>query len=241
MRLAVIADIHANYTALQAVLADIDQQGVDEIINLGDFIDYGPRPEDVTRRLIERNIPSIIGNHEAAVIDPRVQESFAAHAYQSFQITRQMLSEQTVAYIKSLPRVIIKHQLRFVHGVPPDSVHDYIIYQSKHKLYYIFQSLAEPLAFVGHTHVLTLFSWDGEQAVASQLPQGETALEKGYKYIINVGSVGQPREHNKQAKYVIYDSRKQRLDVRFIDYDTARTAAEIRQAGLPEYNARRLF
>jgi diadenosine tetraphosphatase ApaH/serine/threonine PP2A family protein phosphatase len=129
----------------------------------------------------------------------------------------------------------------FVHGCPPDSITTYLYSASDAYLRALFGAMEEKLCFVGHTHDLALVCSDGVQILRLPLPAGHTLLDEGCKYIVNVGSVGQPRDGNNNAKYVIWDSAMKRLEVRFVPYDMAPTAEKILALGFPEFNARRLW
>jgi len=240
MRIAVIADIHANLTAFQAVLADIETQMIDRIINLGDFIGYGPEPEAVAQILRERQIPSILGNHEMALKDDAILNSFTSDAYHSMLITRRLVSSQTVDYIQSLPALTVENDLRFVHGTPPESIYDYITYYRLYELHAAFAATPEWLTFVGHSHMLGIYESTGRDITIGVLKKGVRHLKRSVKYIINVGSVGQPRDRNKAAKYLVFDDQTDEIGIRFVAYDVLRTVRLILEAGLPERNALRL-
>jgi predicted phosphodiesterase len=241
MRLAVISDIHGNLAAFEAVLADIEEQEIDRIINLGDFIGYGPQPEAVAQILRERQIQSILGNHEAALYDDAVLNSFSEDAFISLKITRGLISQQTVDDIQSMPGLLTLTGLRFVHGAPPDSIYDYIIFYSHYKLHTAFAATPEWITFVGHTHILGIYESDGQNIVIGNLKKGCTSLSRSKKYIINVGSVGQPRDNNNSARYIIFDDTTDTVEVCYIAYDIQRTIRLIHEIGLPAENARRLL
>jgi len=241
MKIAVLADIHGNLEAFQSVLEDLDQQSVDAVYCLGDFIDYGADSEEVACEIIRRNIPTIMGNHEYALLDSRIQNALSEIAYESLMITKNRISKATLDYIRTLPNYLVAGNIRFVHGVPPDSFEDYIIYFPDRYLNYIFQSFPEQIAFIGHTHTLGLYTYNGDYVTIESLHEREYALDPKRRYIINIGSVGQPRDNNKQAKYVLYDTQAGILTVRFLTYDAKKAAIKIIKAGLPEYNAARLL
>lgn len=243
MRFAIIADIHGNLAALEAVLADIDQQQIDRIVDLGDFVGYGPEPEDVTQLLRELQIAGIVGNHEVALTDDELLNYFSVDAFESIIITRQLISEQTLEYIKTLPVFLTVGNLRFVHGTPPDSYKDYINYYGEHELRKAFASTPEWITFVGHTHQLGLYESDAENKNIHtfMLKKGCRQLSHQSKYIVNVGSVGQPRDENNSAKYVIFDDETDALEVRAVPYDVEHTIRLIQDIGLPESNAYRLL
>jgi len=241
MKFAVISDIHGNLEAFQAVLCDIEAQQADRIISLGDFIDYGPNPNEVTFELIHNFIPSILGNHEYALINDYILRSFSRVAYDSMQITRSLLSDIVLEYINTLPLFLIIENIRFVHGVPPNSALEYISQFPTLILSYVFESFPERIAFVGHTHTLGLYTYNGDSVTFSPIHEGDITLDSTKRHIVNAGSVGQPRDRDKHAKYVIYDTDTDNLKVRYVSYDVQETVKKIRRAGFPDYNATRLL
>ncbi|MBW1708894.1 MAG: metallophosphoesterase family protein [Deltaproteobacteria bacterium] len=241
MKLAVISDIHGNLEAFKQVLADIDRSGVDDLICLGDHVGYGPEPEKVVRRIRELNIRNVIGNHELGLIDKEAWDFFNPLAQKSLSITRKLISSGTLGYFKDLEPYLTLHHCRFVHGCPPDDIMTYLFEVSNFQLQGIFQAMRERLCFVGHTHLLKVIQFDGVKVVQRPLKQGTLALQEDMKYIINIGSVGQPRDGDSRAKYVIMDTDSQLLDVRFVPYDASATAAKIIELGFPDIFAKRLF
>jgi predicted phosphodiesterase len=241
MRIAIVSDIHSNLAALEEVLADIDQSQVDAIISLGDNIGYGPDPEEVLQLLYARRIPSIMGNHELGIANPSYLSWFNDVARKSLEINRELLSPLSLNYLQTLESTFIMPGCLFVHGFPPASITTYLFEISDHELKRIFSSLAQELCFVGHTHTLELISFDGQKVRHSRLPEGDTHLEEGRKYLVNAGSVGQPRDGDNRAKYLIWDSDSRLLEVRFIRYEILKTVRGIMTLGLPIINADRLM
>lgn len=240
MRLAIISDIHGNLEAFQAVLADIDATGVDSMISLGDNIGYGPEPEEVVKLLRKLGIPSIMGNHELALAQPRYLDLFNPMSRENLLQTQKLLFPETREYLTGLPPFLVKGPCRLVHGCPPDSIITYLFEISDHDLGRRLAELPEKICFVGHTHQLQLGLLDDTGASRSPLPKGELALDKGTRYLINVGGVGQPRDGNPDAKYVIFDQEAMKIEVRFVPYDAEVTAAKIIKRGFAEYYADRL-
>jgi predicted phosphodiesterase len=241
MRIAVIADIHGNMEAFEQVLADIDHCGVDDVICLGDCIGYGPEPERVLQTVAARGIPCVLGNHELAIVDSRCLNWFNPLARESLIKTQAMLSPRSMAFIAALKRFEVRHSHRFVHGFPPDLPKMYLFQASRAKLLSTFDEMTEPLCFVGHTHQLELIGFDGRQLTQSPLAEGRIILSSEARYIINIGSVGQPRDGDNRAKYAIWDDASHDLEIRCIPYDIARTADKIIRAGLPVAHAKRLW
>jgi len=234
MRLAVISDIHSNLDALKAVLTDISKQSIDDIISLGDNIGYGPEPEEVIVSLKQHSIKSVLGNHEFALLNEDYLEMFNPYARKALLINRKKLSDRAKYYISTLKPCLVRHGCRFVHGIPPDSIADYIFHVSDQKLINIIERLKERVAFVGHTHQLGIYELDNGILKRKPLIKKRVVLAKSKKYIINAGSVGQPRDGYNEAKYVIWDIDEKTLEARFVSYDYHKAAIKIIKAGIPQ-------
>jgi predicted phosphodiesterase len=241
MRLAIISDIHGNLEAFKEVLADIDRSQIDGLACLGDNIGYGPDSERVIELVRERDIPSVMGNHELAVVDVKCLDWMNATARKSLVMTHERLSENSIDYIRTLPPAMTYHGSLCVHGCPPDSVVTYLFQLSRAQLKEAFLAMEERVCFLGHTHDLLIISFDGDEVIQASLGNGIVSLHKDHQYIINVGSVGQPRDSNNHAKYVIWDTASESIEVRFVPYDIAATANKIIELGFPEFDARRLW
>lgn len=241
MRLAVLSDIHANLDAFQEVLADIDRAGIDTIVSLGDNIGYGPEPNAVIRLIQERRIPSVLGNHELAVVNPRHLSWFNPVARRSVLKTIDMLSPRSKDFISRLPAVLALHNCRFVHGFPPRSITTYLFQVSPQRILSAFQRQPVPLCFIGHTHDLERLEYDGRVVARHPLEKGRIVLDLENRHILNIGAVGQPRDGNNNAKYVIWDSIDKTLEVRYVPYDIAAVVRKINAAGLPAAHAERLW
>ena len=241
MRLAVISDIHGNWNALQAVLNDMDTAVIDDVVCLGDNIGYGPEPNEVIDALRQREIPSVLGNHEMAVLQPERLSWFNPTARQSLSLTIERLSESSHRYISRMESVMVAHECRFVHGFPPESVTTYYFELAEAAASEVFKMYPEQTCFIGHTHDLVRLAHRQDRLELEPLAEGRWGLEQGTRYIINAGSVGQPRDGENSAKYVIWDSDARELEIRFVAYDIAATVKKIIDAGLPEIHARRLW
>lgn len=241
MRLAVISDIHGNWDALTAVLADIDASRPDAVICLGDCIGYGAEPERVIRTLRQRGIPSTCGNHEQAVLEPERLKWFNLMARKSLVRTAEMLSGEALKIIADFPAVLISHGCRFVHGFPPESVTTYHFEVPSGERRRIIKSMTEKICFIGHTHDLTLITYDSRILTNTSLGPGRVELLPNQQAVVCVGSVGQPRDGDENAKYIIWDAAAATLEVRYIDYDISAAAGKIIAAGLPRAHADRLW
>jgi predicted phosphodiesterase len=241
MRLAIISDVHGNFEAFRQVLQDIDKSRVDAVISLGDNIGYGPEPDRVIQQIQDRNIPTVLGNHELAVNDNEYLHWFNPIARKSLIMTCNLMSEPSLKFVSALQPSISAHGCRFVHGFPPESALIYVFQVSDRHKKQAFETMAERLCFIGHTHTLEIISYDGARLEWNALPEGLTRLTAQNKYIINIGSVGQPRDGSNKSKYVIWDSLEDTIAVRSISYDIAAVVKKIQAAGLPEEHARRLW
>ncbi|MFW6081410.1 MAG: metallophosphoesterase family protein [Desulfosalsimonas sp.] len=241
MKIAVISDIHGNAVAFRQVLENMKSTGVSAVYCLGDNIGYGPEPLEVIRLLEKNKIPSVIGNHELAVNEPEFLDWFNPIARISLEKTMEFLSRQALDYIAGLPFYITEHGCRFVHGFPPDSATEYLFEISYQRLLKTLDHPSERICFVGHTHELLLVSRNGDDIAKRPMKKETITLDTDTDYIINVGSVGQPRDGNNCAKYVIFDDQSFELEVRFVPYDVNETISKIFYAGLPEQHAWRLM
>lgn len=240
MKIAVISDVHGNLEALSAVIENIAKQPVDCLISLGDNIGYGPDAEKVTQLVRRYGMKSVLGNHEKALFDLETYDSLNFQAQENNMQIRTMLTEESLAYYQALPLFIDLEDMYFVHGFPPDSVTDYLFNVEDEELKSYFQTTQSCMCFVGHTHKLGLVSWDGVAVSKGRLGAGKYQLKQECRYIVNAGSVGQPRDKNNMAKYVLWDNDLRELEVKFVAYDSAPTIAKIEQLGFPSTYALRL-
>lgn len=239
--LAIFSDIHSNFEALGAVLADIDAHGADERYCLGDIIGYGPQPQECCDLLRTRNMTVLQGNHEQGLINIHHLHGFNQPARDALRKTREMITDETYEWLVSRPKSAVAHDCRFVHGTPPDSVTDYI-WKHETSMTSIFQRYPETMCFVGHTHDLMRFTLDAGTASGKRtLPEGKTILEPNMRHLLNIGAVGQPRDGSCHAKYALYDTGTRTVTMRFVPYDIKKTADRIRACGLHRAFADRLW
>jgi len=239
-KFAVLSDIHANLEAFEAVWRDIAALGIRDVFSLGDNIGYGPDPEAVIQRLTALAIPSVLGNHELAVNDPSELDWFNPIARESLRKTVAMLSAASIEFIHQLPYCRVWEAYRFVHGFPPDSPVIYQFQVSSEDLETTFHELPEQVFFTGHTHFPEIIAFQNGRIARDELDEGLRPLDPEARYIINVGSVGQPRDGNNSAKYVVFDPEHYALELRYIPYDVETVVHKILAAGLPESHATRL-
>lgn len=239
MRILVISDLHANITALEAVLADAGQ--VDETWCLGDVVGYGPDPNDVVERV--RSIPNltcILGNHDVAVLDQMDDAVFNTEARRSLLWQKKQLSDGNKGYLESLPQnALVLGDVTLAHGSPRDPVWEYILNTLVARLN--FQSFETSYCFVGHSHIQCMFQLDvNKDRVSLEVPKPGEVLQLTARAILNPGSLGQPRDRDPRAAYAIFDPEAQLWEPRRVTYDIPSVQKRIREAGLPEKHAARL-
>ncbi len=235
MRYLIISDIHGNLAAFDAVLAHADVKSIDQIWCLGDVVGYGPCPNECIVRL--REFPDhycVAGNHDWAAIDRVDSVEFNPIAQTACRWTSQQLTPENRAYLENLPTRIIEGDSTLVHGSPREPIWEYIIYPSTAQLN--FQFFDTQLCFVGHTHAPAIFQEEtSTHKFEISIPFPEQAIEIGdERLIINPGSVGQPRDGDPWAAYMIFEHEESVLQYYRIPYDIALTQRLMMEKGLPE-------
>ncbi|MCX6081581.1 MAG: metallophosphoesterase family protein [Chloroflexi bacterium] len=239
MRVLVISDIHANLTALEAVLADAGP--VDETWCLGDVVGYGPDPNLVVERIKQiPNFTCILGNHDVAVLGQMDYAVFNTDARRSLLWQKQNLTQPNLFYLENLSKDrLVRGNVTLVHGSPRDPVWEYILNTLAARLN--FEAFSSFYCFVGHTHLQSIFQLDLSIDRVSQIvPQPGQVIQLSPRAIINPGSVGQPRDRDPRSSYAIYDSENSTWQLRRVAYDIGAVQARIRAAGLPDKHAVRL-
>lgn len=240
MRVAMLADIHGNLEALAAVHADLQEQRVERVVCLGDNVGYGPDPDAVVDLVLANKYEGVMGNHEYALFDPRARRWLNFQAAENNEETALLLSPENLAYCRGLPFFLELGKGYCVHGFPPDSVFRYLNRQKDNRLTELFRDVVDRIYFLGHTHTLSQVVVTAGRVSRDALVEGITHLSPGCGYVFSCGSVGQPRDGNKLAKYLIWDSEQLTVQLRFVDYDRAATMAKIRRRGFPDIYALRL-
>ncbi len=240
MKYGILSDIHANLEALTVVLNHIDSQSIDQILCLGDVVGYGANPNECCQLLLERNPLLILGNHEHASIDLSESYLFSMHARESARWTYDYLDEEYKIIFRQLKdyRVLDDQSILMVHGSLTDR-NGYIITssQAEEQINIIKKTYPECLfTFFGHSHIKKIW---GIAEVSEKIPNEYYLRENDY-YLINPGSVGQPRDGDPRASYIIFDSDLNKITYNALEYDIITTQQKIISAGLPPYLSRRL-
>jgi predicted phosphodiesterase len=237
MRYAIISDIHGNLEALQAVLQAAQQQNVQALLNIGDTLGYGASPMECFHLLKNINATSVAGNHDWAVAGRLDASYFPEDAKDAAMWTRSQISIEDITEIATLDLTFQNDDLMMVHASPykPEM---FIYITDEKKASQAFEHTTHPICFVGHTHVPAVYAKRGESVINTNTL--EFQINPEYEYIINVGSVGQPRDGNPMASYCIYDSDIQIIELKRTQYYIQGAQQKIINAGLPESLALRL-
>jgi len=236
MRSLVLADIHANLQALEAVLADAAASGgFDEVWCLGDIVGYGPQPSECITRLRGLSLSAVAGNHDLAAAGAIGTEAFNPFAAEAVRWNAVRLAAAEKAWLRGLPQVLTIGDFTLTHGSLVDPVWEYLYTDRAAEAHLARQPTA--YGFVGHTHIPLVF-FDAARPLA---PAAGEAIELGERrFVANPGGVGQPRDGDPRAAYAVVDSEARRVEFRRTAYDVSTTQSKMREAGLPEFLWRRL-
>ena len=238
MRVAVISDIHSNLHALDAVLADIEREAPDELWCLGDLVGYGPRPDECVDLTRERAQLSLCGNHDLAVLGTIDVGEFSGDAAAAALWTREVLGAEQAEWLRTLAPQAARPGAALFHGSPRDAVWDYVLTEQV-ALLSILETDA-PVVLVGHSHVALALGWDGSALTGGLAPAGSEIDLAERRWLLNPGSVGQPRDGDPRAAWLLIDIPAGRAAFRRVPYPIEKTQAEIRERGLPDALAARL-
>ena len=245
MKIAVVSDVHANLAALQAVLSDIDAVAPGAAIwHTGDIVGYNAEPNEVVALLRDRGAVGVMGNHDAAVLGEIDVRCFNPEAAAAVKWTATHLTPESASWLHALPKISEMGAATLVHGSPRDPLGEYVIGAEDARENLL--ALSTPVLFHGHTHQPAYWTLRGAQPTSVVIDgRAQPLLSPS---LINVGSVGQPRDGDVRASWVLWDRSDDGSAVgalgtvqwRRVPYDVARTQALIRAAGLPGFLADRL-
>ena len=238
MRYAVLSDIHSNWEALETVLAHLKREKIYECFVLGDTVGYGANPNECFEWMIQNAHVMVTGNHEKAMVDPSVLEWFNASAREAALWTAGVLKPEHREKIRDLRYLHINLFATMAHG-SPDEPQEFKYIFSFEDARESFNWFETPLCFVGHTHIPALFMESSEEV--RFLKPGVCELERNERYILNPGSVGQPRDRDPRLAFGVFDDKLWTFEVMRLEYDNRKAAEKIRKAGLPGCYADRLL
>jgi len=237
MRYGIFSDVHSNLEAFREVLSFLQKGSVDRYISIGDLVGYGADPNECIE--IARNLSpvSVVGNHDLACINKLSVSVFTDRAKDAILWTRKTLNRESVDYLGSLDLVAEIGDLTAVHGTLDNPAAFEYMMEKKHAEG-SFGVMAKHLLFVGHTHVPGIFRTDGRSI--KYYVEKKITVRANYKYIVNTGSVGQPRDGMPDACCVIYDTDSAEIELHRVKYDYKKAQQKILEAGLPSSLALRL-
>lgn len=239
MRRAIFSDVHSNLEAYEAVLAALKTENIDKYYCAGDIVGYGAEPSACINITKELNPAIVAGNHDWGAVGLANLNNFTENAKAAVLWTAGALTQEDKTYLSAL-KPVDRNDFMIVHGSPnrPEEF-EYIL--GPHEAYAAFLAMQEnqtQICFIGHTHVAGVFAEERGYITYNSWP--ETKLSEHKKYIINVGSVGQPRDNDPHAAYCIYDTEKKMIEIKRVIYDIKKAQEKIIKAGLPRILAERL-
>lgn len=243
MRYLILSDMHGNLAALETVLRRVRRKRFDATLVLGDLVGYGAAPNQVVEaiRALPGRVLSVRGNHDKVAVGIDSGENFNHVALVAAQWTSKRLTPANARSVRDLPRGPrdVADGLAICHGSPIDE--DKYLFSDQDAAE-VFASWEVPVTFFGHTHVTSVFSLEGRRIRVRQLTgrAGELTLDPEHRYLVNPGSIGQPRDGDPRASYMIYDSDRRRVRWYRLEYPVEKAQKRIRKAGLPEPLADRL-
>jgi predicted phosphodiesterase len=232
MKYAVLADIHANLTALEAVLEDISQKGgADGFWSLGDLVGYGPDPSECIALAQKLKFVSVAGNHDWAAIGKINTREFNRDADFSARWTTRQLDKEDRRFLDSLPLSLEKGDFTLVHGSPREPIWEYVLssFIAKTNLAYF----KTPYCLIGHSHLPQIYECD-EYCLQSEITEGTEIHLRKNRIIINPGGIGQPRDGDPRSSYAIYDSETGTIAFYRVEYDIRLVQERMKKKGLPE-------
>jgi diadenosine tetraphosphatase ApaH/serine/threonine PP2A family protein phosphatase len=240
MRIAILSDVHGNRHALEAVLADVRTRGADELWCLGDLVGYGADPDACVALVTAHCAVVLAGNHDLAVTGALPIEDFSHDAARAARWTRESLAPDHLEALEALRPTAARDGIGLFHASPRDPVWEYVVSELVAEL--CLDAQDERVCLVGHSHVALSFSRhdDGRRADGAARAADEVADLSAGEWLVNPGSVGQPRDGDPRAAWLELDTERQRARWRRVAYDVAGAQAAIREAGLPPSLAQRL-
>jgi diadenosine tetraphosphatase ApaH/serine/threonine PP2A family protein phosphatase len=239
VRTLIVADVHANLEALEAVIRDAEDGGaIDSVWCLGDVVGYGADPGACIDLLRSFPLLAVAGNHDLAAAGLLATDDFNAMASVAAHWTADRLTDEQRAWLAGLPSAATEGDFSLVHGSFVDPVWAYLVSEVEARDHFALQTT--PYCLVGHSHHPLLFARVRAGVKGLRLEQGDVVLLEGSTFVANPGSCGQPRDGDPRAAYALLESDRRELGFRRVDYDIRRTQAKILAAGLPAFLAERL-
>ncbi len=238
MRYTVISDIHGNLEAFQAVLGALSLERIDNYLFVGDVIGYGADPKECIKLLKSLNpIVAIAGNHEWGVLEKMGMSYFNELAQEAILWTRKRLNDDEKEYLGSFPLVYEDERITLVHGTLNMPEEFYYIFDIE-DAYVTLSQMRNNICFVGHTHVPGIFA--SNHTKVEYIERMDARIDRERKYLINAGSIGQPRDGDPRASFAVYDDEELTVEIKRVEYDVKKAQDKVLKSGLPSKFAYRL-
>ncbi len=239
MRIALISDVHANLEALAAVLADVDANDVEKIHFLGDAVGYGANPNEVIEVIMKRCSAKLIGNHDFSALGKLGIEDFNPFAQIAINYTASILSEKSLRALAEFELKFVEDDILYVHATPRDP-EEWNYCMTAGDASRQFNFFDQSICFIGHSHKPAVYYRNGSGNVKAVQIGEPLQLREDCRHIVNVGSVGQPRDGDPRSCYVIFDSDAKKIEFRRVEYDVASAQEKMTAAELPSFLVERL-
>jgi predicted phosphodiesterase len=240
MRIALLSDVHGNLPAFEAVLDDVEEQAVEAVWCLGDLVGYGAQPDDCVELARNRCDLSLAGNHDLVVTGDIPISDFSSGAAAAARWTQETIREETLAYLKALDPADPGREPALYHASPRDPVWEYVL--STWQADECMDLMDGRVGAIGHSHVALWFQRDGEGKVSGATAEAGLELDlSGGRWLVNPGGVGQPRDGDPRAAWLLLDTSTWKANWRRVEYPIDLAARAIEEAGLPRMLAERLY
>jgi len=239
MRYGFFSDVHSNLEALRAVIEDIEKEKLEKIFFLGDAVGYGPDPNECVELIQKIATKPLMGNHDYAALDMMETSWFNQYAKEAIEWTKEKLNEKNFQILSDYAMDNRFQIFHMVHSTPKDPTSwDYIFdLDEAEENFRFFQT---QICLVGHSHrPFIIKKFDGKQCFLHE--DASVKIEDGFKYLINIGAVGQPRDGDNRACYLIYEDEEKIAQLKRVSYDIKKTQKKMRKAKLPQFLIERLY
>jgi diadenosine tetraphosphatase ApaH/serine/threonine PP2A family protein phosphatase len=242
MRYGILSDTHANIEALEAVFKAFESEAIDRYVCLGDTVGYGASPNEACALMRSKVAFAILGNHDAAVAGRMDYSYYYYAARHALDKHAQILDKDNMTWLKELPYEVREHEVLFCHGSPLNvQEFDYIFARDQAARCMAIWDSIPRLTLIGHSHLCKSFALNPEHAGAQEVVAQKFELRPGWKYIVSVGSVGQPRDFDPRASYTTFDTDTNTFEFKRVEYDVKASASKILSSDLEPNFGTRLF
>lgn len=239
MRYGIFSDVHSNLEALQACLSAYKEENIDKYLCIGDVVGYGANPGECIDKVRQISAFTCAGNHDWASVNLFSLEHFNPYAREAVIWTKDNLRESDRVFLESLKLVFIDSEITLVHGTL-DHPNEFNYLTDAYIAEETFKLMSTNVCFVGHTHNPGVFSKDNKDHIYYR-KESQMYLNETDRYVVNVGSVGQPRDGNPDAAFCIYDTEKRSMEIKRASYDIKTARSKIIDKGLPKFLGDRLI